>query len=115
MPADKPMRVNQCPMISGHKGPLLDLKWCPHDDNLLGTCSEDNTIRCWKIPEDGLKNNLHDGDEMRKLSGHHKKVLQLDFHPSAFGLIASSSFDKTVKTWDLEKSKDIQTLEHTDG
>lgn len=31
------------PMVVGHSGPVLDVDWCPHDDNILASCSEDST------------------------------------------------------------------------
>lgn len=31
------------PLVNGHSGPVLDIDWCPHDDNILASCSEDTT------------------------------------------------------------------------
>lgn len=31
------------PLVVGHSGPVLDIDWCPHDDNILASCSEDCT------------------------------------------------------------------------
>lgn len=31
------------PMVIGHSGPVLDIDWCPHDDNVLASGSEDCT------------------------------------------------------------------------
>lgn len=31
------------PLVNGHSGPVLDIDWCPHDDNILASCSEDCT------------------------------------------------------------------------
>lgn len=31
------------PLVIGHSGPVLDIDWCPHDDNILASCSEDCT------------------------------------------------------------------------
>lgn len=30
-------------MVIGHSGPVLDIDWCPHDDNVLASGSEDCT------------------------------------------------------------------------
>ena len=43
------------PLVIGHSGPVLDIDWCPHDDNVLASGSEDCTamvvrvigIICW--------------------------------------------------------------------
>nr|XP_029501003.1 coronin-6-like [Oncorhynchus nerka] len=31
------------PLVTGHAGPVLDIDWCPHNDNILASCSEDTT------------------------------------------------------------------------
>ena len=31
------------PLVVGHAGPVLDIDWCPHNDNILASCSEDCT------------------------------------------------------------------------
>lgn len=42
------------PVVSGHKGPVLDIAWCPHNDNLIASGSEDCSAKIWRIPDDGL-------------------------------------------------------------
>jgi WD40 repeat protein len=29
------------PLVNGHSGPVLDIDWCPHNDNILASGSED--------------------------------------------------------------------------
>lgn len=31
------------PLVVGHSGPVLDIDWCPHNDNILASGSEDTT------------------------------------------------------------------------
>lgn len=31
------------PLVTGHTGPVLDIDWCPHNDNILASGSEDCT------------------------------------------------------------------------
>lgn len=31
------------PLVVGHSGPILDIDWCPHNDNILASGSEDTT------------------------------------------------------------------------
>ena len=36
-------------MVSGHKAAVLDLQWCPHNDDVIASGSEDCTIKvCFK-------------------------------------------------------------------
>lgn len=39
-------RVEQSsPTVNGHKAPVLDIQWCPHDDNIIASASEDCTVK----------------------------------------------------------------------
>jgi len=91
--ADNPQRVGNFKKITGNRGATLDLKWCPHDDFLLATASEDFSIRLWKINEGGLTEDLKDGSEIVKLMNHKKKVSFVDWHSSVHGWLASCSYD----------------------
>lgn len=42
-------------MLTGHKGPILDLDFSPHYENILATASADCTVAIWTIPEEGLQ------------------------------------------------------------
>ena len=45
---------SDCPVVSGHKGPVLDIAFCPHNDNLIASGSEDCSAKLWVIPDGGL-------------------------------------------------------------
>lgn len=39
------------PTVCGHTGPVLDIDWCPHNDHVIASGSEDCTImvrESWK-------------------------------------------------------------------
>ena len=39
-------RIDQsCPTVCGHQAPVLDIQWSPHDDNIIASASEDNTVK----------------------------------------------------------------------
>ena len=33
------------PMVSGHKAAVLDIAWCPHNDDVIASASEDCTVK----------------------------------------------------------------------
>lgn len=33
------------PLVGGHKGPVLDIAWCPHNDNVIASGSEDCVVK----------------------------------------------------------------------
>jgi WD40 repeat protein len=58
--ATKPHRVDQeQKYITGHSGPICDLKFSPFQTNLLATCSDDATCRIWELEKEGLTQNLN--------------------------------------------------------
>ena len=40
--------------MAGHKGPVLDVAFCPHNDNVIASGSEDCCVKVWQIPDGGL-------------------------------------------------------------
>jgi coronin-1B/1C/6 len=105
----KPGKINEKnPMISGHSGPVLDFDFNPFHDHMIASCSEDNTIKVWGIPEGGLTENIT--EPLVDLHGHQRKVTLIKFHPTASNVLASTSADQAVKLWDIEKGMEINSL-----
>lgn len=98
---------------------MLDTDFNPFNENMIASCSDDARIGIWEIPEDySLRNYIDDDGNPRDiypkkfLSGHRKKVGHILFHPTANNILASSSFDFSVKIWNIETGTDIFTLNH---
>jgi coronin-1B/1C/6 len=106
-------------LVSGHTGSVLDFDFNPFDDSMFASASEDTTIKLWSIPDDweptdekGLAKAGNDLTEsLVDLTGHRKKVTLLRFHPTAANVLASTSADYTVKTWDVEKNEVISSFD----
>lgn len=32
------------PLVTGHTAPVLDIDWCPHNDNVIASASDDTTV-----------------------------------------------------------------------
>jgi WD40 repeat protein len=45
-----------CPIVDAHKAPCLDIAWCPFNDNVIASCSEDTTAKVWLV---GLASRLY--------------------------------------------------------
>lgn len=94
---------------------------------LPSAAGEDARIRLWRVPPEGLEEVLAtpeatltgqvgpgwmpgDGQWLPRVSaspcasppGHTEKIYSLRFHPLAADVLASSSYDFTVRIWDLE-------------
>ena len=44
------------------------------------------------------------------MTGHNDKPNIVKYHPTAKGVLASAAMDLTIKIWDVDKAKDLITL-----
>uniref|UniRef100_A0A8D2DI20 Coronin n=1 Tax=Sciurus vulgaris TaxID=55149 RepID=A0A8D2DI20_SCIVU len=79
---------------------VTDLAWDPFDPHRLAVAGEDARIRLWRVPPGGLKDMLTTPEAV--LTGHTEKIYSLRFHPLAADVLASSSYDLTIRIWDLQ-------------
>lgn len=87
---------------------VVDLCWDPFDTRRLAVAGDDAKIRVWEVPEGGLKETLTEPDLI--LQGHTEKIYSIKFHPLASGIMVSSSYDLTVRLWNLESGEQVKTL-----
>ncbi|NXI39086.1 CORO7 protein, partial [Galbula dea] len=92
---------------------VADLTWDPFDPRRLAVAGEDAKIRLWRIPEGGLQETLQEPEAV--LRGHTEKIYSIRFHPVASDLLVSSSYDMTVRIWELSTGQEALCLRgHTD-
>ncbi|KAK2543839.1 coronin-7 [Columba livia] len=92
---------------------VADLSWDPFDPRRLAVAGEDAKIRLWRIPEGGLQETLQEPEAV--LQGHTEKIYSIRFHPVASDLLVSSSYDMTVRIWELSARREALCLwGHTD-
>nr|KYP35788.1 F-box-like/WD repeat-containing protein TBL1XR1-B [Cajanus cajan] len=95
--------------FAGHQGEVNCVKWDP-TGSLLASCSDDITAKIWSMKQDTY---LHD------LREHSKEIYTIRWSPTGPGtnnpnqklVLASASFDSTVKLWDVELGKLIYSLD----
>ncbi|KAJ1537070.1 Transducin (beta)-like 1 X-linked receptor 1, partial [Nowakowskiella sp. JEL0078] len=100
----------------GHTIDVNAIKWDP-SHNLLASCSDDKTLRIWSISDD------IEGKDPCKwvLKGHEQEIYTLRWSPvdgknADEKLIATASFDSTVRIWDVIQGVVRHTLKlHTDS
>ena len=115
LPIEKTGKLPQgnVPLVSGHKGAVLDMDWNLFNENILATVSEDGYGRIWSIPDGGLTENME--EPVQLLKGHKRKIGTARFHPTADNILATSSADFTVKIWDIVSGDAKLTVEgHSD-
>ncbi|XP_078040178.1 coronin isoform X2 [Augochlora pura] len=82
-----------------HGTTVMDFQWNPFDNQRLAVACDDGMIRLWEIPESGLSEPTNEPKHMIK--AHTDKIYLIKFHPLALDVLASASYDMTVKIWDL--------------
>jgi len=100
LPHAKVGRLNpDVPLVGGHKGPVLDIAWCPHNDHVIASASEDCTVKVWQIPEGGLTRTV--SEPVVDLVKHQRRVGLVLWHPSAQNILLSSGSDNKVVIWNV--------------
>uniref|UniRef100_A0A672FQM2 Coronin n=1 Tax=Salarias fasciatus TaxID=181472 RepID=A0A672FQM2_SALFA len=97
LPLQKTGRIDKVyPTVCGHTGPVLDIDWCPHNDLVIASGSEDCTVMVWQIPENGLETSL--SQPVVVLEGHSKRVGIVSWHPTARNVLLSAWMSTNVKS-----------------
>nr|XP_020667641.1 coronin-7-like [Pogona vitticeps] len=69
----------------------------------LGVAGEDAKIRLWRVEPGGLQKMLLEPEIV--LQGHTEKIYSVKFHPLASDILASSSYDMSLRVWDVRAGR----------
>ncbi|RZF42100.1 hypothetical protein LSTR_LSTR006693 [Laodelphax striatellus] len=100
LPLSKVGRINaDHPLVGGHKGPVLDIAWCPHNDNVIASGSEDCVVKVWHIPDGGISRTLT--EPIVDLIYHQRRVGLVLWHPTAQNVLLTAGSDNQVAIWNV--------------
>ena len=83
-----------------HFDSVYGVEFSPKSIKSLATCSSDEIIRLWNI-------NMPT-EPKKQYKGHAGLVVNIEFSPSG-DTLASSSWDNTVRLWDVETERNVRT------
>ena len=117
--------------IQAHQYETLCLDWSKYQENVLCTGSVDKTLRVWDLRmvreagaagatqpqaggQPGQQQPLPPGASrpMQTLYGHQLAIRRLRTHPFQGHIVATSSYDMSVKTWDIRIGQLCQSFDH---
>ena len=84
------------------------MAWCPFNDNVIASSSEDTTVKIWQIPDGGLEENLT--KPLCTLEHHQRRVGIIAWHPVANNILLSASHDNLLLVWNLESQSVITEI-----
>ncbi|EGC30031.1 hypothetical protein DICPUDRAFT_99654 [Dictyostelium purpureum] len=95
---------------------LCDFDLSQFNSSIVATGSEDSHVKIFKVPEGGLpKNGKNYTTVEADLIGHNRKVVSVNFHPTAEEVLISTGGDMVVKIWDLNSAQEKLSFDgHTD-
>lgn len=91
MDSDQPLHT-----LQSHTADINCIEWNKSGD-VLASCGDDKLVKLWNT-----KGGFHD------LAGHTKEVTQLKWNSKK--LLASASYDATIRIWNTEQCTCLQTL-----
>ncbi|XP_059127235.1 coronin-6 isoform X2 [Peromyscus eremicus] len=110
LPLAKTGRVDKnYPLVTGHTGPVLDIDWCPHNDNVIASASDDTTVMVWQIPDYTPVHNIT--EPVITLEGHSKRVGILSWHPTARNVLLSAGGDNVIIIWNVGTGEVLLSLD----
>jgi coronin-1B/1C/6 len=113
LPLEKTGRIErETPLIVGHKAAVLDIQWCPHDDDIIASSSEDCTVKIWQIPEGGLTENLE--EPIADLVAHQRRVGLIVWHPTAQNILLSGGSDNKIFIWNIGTAEVVTEIDFPD-
>ncbi|KIY95151.1 peroxin-7 [Monoraphidium neglectum] len=79
-------------LLPAHAFEVLSADWCKYNDCIIATGSIDKSIKIWDVRQPQR--------ELATLLGHNYAVRRVVFSPHAESVLASCSYDMTVRLWD---------------
>lgn len=94
--------------MTGHSSTVYCIVFSP-DGKLLASSSGDRTIKVWNVATQKLAWSIDPSDKKYAKDAHSTTIRSVAFSPDGT-ILASASYDHTIKFWDVKTRKLIRTL-----
>ncbi|PAA53428.1 hypothetical protein BOX15_Mlig002940g1 [Macrostomum lignano] len=101
------------PLVTGHKAAVLDIQWCPHDDDCIASASEDCTAKVWRIGAESFSSGFLT-DPYRDLVGHNRRVGLVVWHPTVHMVLLTAGADNKVLIWNVDEQSILCDIDFPD-
>nr|KAF6462726.1 peroxisomal biogenesis factor 7 [Molossus molossus] len=92
-------------VVPAHQAEILTCDWCKYNENLLVTGAVDCSLRGWDL------RNIR--QPVFELLGHTYAIRRVKFSPFHASVLASCSYDFTVRFWNFSKPDPLlETVDH---
>ncbi|GAB1607962.1 coronin-1C-A-like isoform X1 [Argonauta hians] len=113
LPLSKVGRVaHDCALVTGHRAAVLDIAFCPHNDNIIASASEDCSVKIWMIPDGGLVTCMT--ESVVDLLAHQRRVGIVVWHPSAQNILLSAGSDNKIFIWNCGTGEPLVKIDLPD-
>ncbi|KAM3187501.1 hypothetical protein ACTXT7_002146 [Hymenolepis weldensis] len=102
------------PLVAGHRAAVLDIEWCPHNDDLIASGSEDCTAKVWQIPEGGLQPETNLTVPVSDLVAHQRRVGLVKWHPTAEYVLLTAGADNMIFIWNVSTEEKLISINFPD-
>lgn len=93
-------------LVHGNK--VMDFMWDPFNNSRLAVGDDSGKLWLWIIPSGGLKEQTNEADFT--MAVHAEKIYFVRFHPLAENVLATGSYDLTIRIWNLNSREDISLI-----
>ena len=90
----------------------MDIAWCPFNDNIVASASEDAIVRVWHIPDEGVKRTLT--EPIAELAGHQRRCGLVVWHPTAEHVLLSAGADCKILIWNVQTGDILSQIDVPD-
>lgn len=70
---DQTVSVKEHSALNGHFDDVNAVRWCPHDPEVLASCSDDTTVILWKP--------FQNSAELHRFADHNQEIYALEWNP----------------------------------